>query len=327
MAKANKPNNREELLADVAEMYYQEGQTQAEISTKIGMTRSAISRMLTEARQKGIVEIHIHRPLHYHTGLETRLVEVFNLRGAHVISWQNNQRYGELKKRLGRAAAIVLNEIIQPNQIIGIAWGTTVQATIDAYEANNFENMRVVQLLGVLGSTRHAYSGQALVERLARKLDGEGIYLYTPFIVENENTAKFLRNDLSVREAISLGKQSDIALLGVGSTKPEFCSLFQGSHISKQDLTTIVKSKAVGDVSGHYFDIMGELTEVDFHKRLMGISQEDLLKIPIRLGVAGNEEKAEAIYGALCGGFINMLVTDNLTAEKLLELAEIYRSK
>jgi DNA-binding transcriptional regulator LsrR (DeoR family) len=324
MAKANKPKEREELLADVAEMYYQEGQTQAEISKEIGMTRSAISRMLTEARQKGIVEIHIHRPLRYHTDLENQLVEKFKLRGAHVISWQNNQRYEELKKRLGRAAASILGEIIQPNQIIGIAWGTTVQATIDAYEVPKHENVRVVQLLGVLGSTRHAYSGQALVERMARKLGGEGIYLYTPFIVENENTAKFLRDDLSVREAISLGKQSDIALLGVGSTKPEYCSLFQGSHISKQDLRTIVKSNAVGDVSGHYFDISGKLTDVDFHKRLMGISHKDLLNVPIRLGVAGDEEKAEAIYGALCGGFLNMLVTDNLTAIRILELAEAH---
>lgn len=324
MAKANKPKEREELLADVAEMYYQAGQTQSEISKKIGMTRSAISRMLTEARQKGIVEIQIHRPLRYHTDLEDQLVEKFNLRGAHVITWQNNQRYEDLKKRLGRAAARVLGEIIKPNHIIGIAWGTTVQATIDAYEAPQLERVRVVQLLGVLGSTRHAYSGQALVERMARKLGGEGIYLYTPFIVENENTAKFLRNDLSVREAISLGTQCDIALLGVGSTKPKYCSLFQGGHISRQDLTTIINSNAVGDVSGHYFDINGKLTDVDFHKRLMGISHEDLLNIPIRMGVAGIEEKAKAIFGALRGGFINMLITDNLTAIRILEYTKTH---
>jgi DNA-binding transcriptional regulator LsrR (DeoR family) len=250
------------------------------------------------------------------------LVEKFNLRGAHVVSWQNNQRYGELKARLGKAAAHVLRDIIKPNQIIGIAWGTSVQATIDAFEPKRFENVRVVQLLGVLGSTRHAYSGQALVERLARKLDGEGVYLYTPFIVENETTAKFLREDLSVREAITLGKQCDIALLGVGSTKPEFCSLFQGSHITKRDLTIITKSNAVGDVSGRYFDRAGILTDVDFHQRLMGISHEDLLQIPIRLGVAGNEEKAEAILGALRGGFLNMLVTDNLTASQILKYEE-----
>ena len=78
MAAKNKSVDREELLADIAEMYYQEGKTQAEISTKVGMTRSAISRMLTEARQKGIVEIHVHRPLRYDTDLEQTLRSRFN---------------------------------------------------------------------------------------------------------------------------------------------------------------------------------------------------------------------------------------------------------
>ena len=43
--------DRNNLLADVAEMYFLEGKTQAEISKKVGVTRSMVSRMLTEARQ------------------------------------------------------------------------------------------------------------------------------------------------------------------------------------------------------------------------------------------------------------------------------------
>lgn len=326
MASPNKNIEREDLLADVAEMYYQEGLTQAEISKEVGITRSAISRMLTEARQKGIVEIHIHRPLRYHDELGSQLTQKFNLHSAHVISVQDYNRYEELQHRLGKAGSNALAGLIAPNKTIGVAWGTTVQATIEALTVQKINNIRVVQLLGVLGSTKHAYSGQALVERLARKLNGEGIYLFTPFIVENENTAKFLRNDQSVDEALSLGKQCDIALLGVGSTKPELCSLYQGSHITHQDLNTLREKNAVGDVSGYYFNIAGELADVDFHKRLMGISHQDLLNIPLRLGVAGNVEKAEAILGALCGGYINILVTDNLTAERILELSEIHCS-
>jgi DNA-binding transcriptional regulator LsrR (DeoR family) len=239
-----------------------------------------------------------------------------------VVTWNNNDRYRELRARLGRAAARVLNNNIKPNNTIGVAWGTTVQSTIEAIEDGEVNNLRVVQLLGVLGSTRHAYSGQALVERLARKLGGEGIYLYTPFLVEHEDTAKFLRNDQSVQDAISLGKKADIALLGVGSTIPEFCSLFQGGHISQNDLDTIRNAGAVGDVSGQYFTINGELADVDFHKRVMGINFEDLLNIPIRIGVAGSMEKAKAILGAIRGGFINILITDNNTAARMLEIAD-----
>jgi deoxyribonucleoside regulator len=129
--KFSKPST-DNILADVTEMYYLEGQTQAEISKKIGMPRSIISRILTEARQKGIVEIRIHKPLRYHSDLEIQLKKKFNLGSAREISWQNNQRYQEIKNRLGKAASLVLNELLQPKQIIGIAWGTTVQATREA---------------------------------------------------------------------------------------------------------------------------------------------------------------------------------------------------
>ena len=128
-------------------------------------------------------------------------------------------------------------------------------------------------------------------------------------------------NDISVREAISSGKECDIALLGVGSTKPEYCSLFQGNHITDKDLVRIANSNAVGDVSGYYFDTDGNQTDVDFHKRIIGIDLDDLLNIPIRLGVAGNEEKAEAILGAIRGGYINFLITDSITATRILEIS------
>jgi DNA-binding transcriptional regulator LsrR (DeoR family) len=38
------------------------------------------------------------------------------------------------------------------------------------------------------------------------------------------------------------------------------------------------------------------------------------------IGVAGGEAKAEAILGALRGGHVNVLVTDDVTARKVLAL-------
>jgi len=321
MAQKNKSIDREELLTDIAEMYYLEGKTQAEISVKVGMTRSAISRMLTEARQKGIVEIHVHRPLRYDTDLEQTLKSQFNMVGAKVIHTSPVIPYQELKSRLGNAAAIELSTLLRPKMVIGIAWGTTVKSVIDALPVTPLPLTQVVQLLGVLGSTRHSYSGQTLVEILARKLGGEGIYLYTPFLVDTEGTVEVLKKDPNIKKALALGTKSDLAILGVGSVKPDYCSLYQGDHISRQDLKEITTEKAVGDVSGHYFNIQGQAADVDFHKRLMGISLKDLQKVPVRFATAGSPEKAEAILGALRGKYINYLITDSFTADRILKLA------
>jgi DNA-binding transcriptional regulator LsrR (DeoR family) len=322
MTKYRRGHDRDELLADVAEMYYGEGFTQAEISHQIGMTRSAISRMLSEARQKGIVEISVHRPLRFDKDLETDLVERFNLKNAKVLLWQNKDgQYDRLRFRLGRVAAQVLRGLLKPGMVLGVAWGTTVNATIEALEVSEPAAMDVVQLVGVLGSSSHAFNAQALVEMLARKVGGEGTYLYSPFIVENADTARSILNIPNVRDAIALGRKCDVALLGIGTvTDSNYCSLFLGGHISRRVLKDLVDAGAVGDVSGRHFDIYGDEAKIDFHDRLVGIARKDLLAIPTRLGVAGNVAKAQAILGALRGGYVNILVTDSGTAEELLVL-------
>lgn len=320
----NHYSERDELLAYVAEKYYLEELRQSDIADKINVTRSAISRMLTEARDKGIVEIVVHFPIKYSAELEDRLKGQLGLEHVSVLDFNNQPDYGDLRLKLGKAASRLLKSLIKPGDQIGVAWGTTVQATIEAFESSNIPRTRVVQLVGVLGSTRHSYSAQTLVERLADKIGGEGIYLYSPFIVENKTTASSLLDDPSVEISITRGEQSDIALLGIGTIQPDFCSLFRGNHISKTELDTIRSSGAVGDVCAIYYDISGDLAGVDFHQRRIGVSPKGLKKIPLRLGVGGSPEKAEAILGAVCGGFINALVTDNTTAVQVLELAQIH---
>ncbi len=320
-------NDRDELLAFVAEKYYQEDKKQTEIAERIGLTRSAVSRMLTEAREKGIVEIIIHHPFQFDHDLEDKLQSALNLKYVSVVVFSNQPSYDDIKKGLGKAASRLLANLIEPGHKIGIAWGTTVQATIEAFDDNPVKDTTVVQLVGVLGSTRHSYSAQILVERMAQKIGGEGIYLYSPFIVENEKTAASLLEDPTVERALSVGKECDIALMGIGSTKSEFCSLYIENHISLQDLRSLQAADAVGDVCALYFDIEGNLSQVDFHQRRIGASWPSLQEIPTRLAVAGAIEKAEAILGAVCGGFANSLVTDNLTALRVLKLAQEHCEK
>ena len=313
-------NKRDELLAFVAEKYFLEDHRQSDIAEMIGVTRSAVSRMLSEARDKGIVEIIIHHPFHFDHELEDRLKETFNLKHTAVVSLSGHPDYNELRKQLGIAGSRMLSSLIKPGDKIGVAWGTTVQATIEAFEPSHINHTRVVQLVGVLGSTRHSYSAQTLVEHLAQKIGGEGTYLYSPFIVENEKTAASLLMDPAVEQSLAVARECDIALMGIGTTKPEYCSLFKGNHITRQTLETIQGSGAVGDVCALYFDISGNLAKADFHQRRIGASLEDLKEINNRLAVAGNTEKSEAILGAIRGGFINSLVTDNHTAQKVLDL-------
>ena len=313
--------DRASLLADVAEMYYLEQKTQAEIAKAVGVTRSMISRMLTEARENGIVEIRIQRPLQFDSELESALKEQFNLKDVLVVvtSHRNGER---LTRTLGSAGALMLGRYLGPQKILGLAWGTSISSTVDAFEVAEPMPVKVVQLVGAMGARNMKYDGHDLVARITDKLGGEAYYLNAPYLCQSADIAKSLLETKSVRETISVGKKADAALLGIGTTALEHSSFYLAGYVTRRELEELRRAGAVGDVCGLHFDINGHPAADEFCERLVSIRRQDLLSIPIRLGVAGGEGKADAILGALRSKYVNVLVIDSITARKVLGMTK-----
>ena len=305
MSQPEQGDDRDQLLADVSEMYYEEGLTQQSIARAIGVTRSAISRMLSEARRKGIVEIKVRRPLRFDRRLEAALCERFGLEQARVIVWRKND-YNSLRRYLGIAAARTLRELVSPSSVLGLTLGTTIAATVDAIENTDLRIARVVQLAGALGAHVLPYDGRALVQRVADALGCDAAYLPAPFIVETKELAECLRRTGSIQEGLEMGRRCDVVLVGIGSASAETSSLVKGGHLTPEELDSLVAN--------------------DYHDRLISISRKDLLAIPMRLGVAGGPAKVQALLGALRGGYMNILVTNSATAAEVLALDEAQRA-
>ncbi len=322
MTETPRTKERVDLLADVAEMYYIEGLKQAEIAQRIGLTRSMVSRLLDEARAKDIIEFRIHRPLSFDEELAARLVELFNLRSAHVVILHDSD-HNRILSQVGAGAAQALQRLLTAEMILGLAWGTFIRATVDAFElVQPVPGIRVVQLVGAGDSRINDYDGHALVQRMANLTGGEGIFLNAPILVNTQDSAQALLASKPIRETIQLARRADIALLGVGSTDPRYSTFYHSGYFSMAELNELQQDGAIGNVCGMHFTIDGELTSLDLQHRLVTISQEDLFKIKIRFGVAGGMGKVKPMFGALRGGFINLLVTDHIAATALLELAE-----
>lgn len=322
MNEAISPNNRVRLLADVAEMYYIEGLNQSQIAEQVGVTRSMVSRMLQDARDRGIVEFRIHRPVTFDHELAQRLKDKFGLKGAWVVVLDRTEQ-DQVLRQVGIGAARALADLLEPDSILGLAWGTCIRATVDAFELPApMPNVRIVQLVGAGDSRIRDYDGHALVGRMAQLTGGEGIYLNAPIMVENAEGAQTLLESKTIRETIALARQCDLALLGIGSTQPRFSTFFHSGYFSMEDLDKLHKDNAIGNVCGMHFTREGKLTSYDFQKRLVTVSKDELFAIEKRLGVACGPGKVEPLLGALRGGYINLLVTDNHAAAALLELAE-----
>jgi deoxyribonucleoside regulator len=312
--------DRLSLLADVAEMYYLADKNQAEIARVVGVTRSMVSRMLAEAREKGIVEIRIRRPLQPHRELEEALVSCFGLQGANVVTVSGLDD-PHLLQYLGALGAQVLQRYLAPSSVLGLAWGTSVSATVDAMPAGDPVPLKIVQLVGAMGSRISDYDAHGLVARLAEKLGGEAYYLNAPFICDSRETVEALLRSPGVRDTVELGKQTKVLLAGVGSTSPVYSSFYLAGYVPLEELLQLREAGAVGDVCGLHFDVDGRECRDALCQRLVTIQRADLLNIPARIGVAGGPGKVEAILGALRSGYINVLVTDHITAHKVLERA------
>lgn len=314
--------DRLELLADVVEMYYEQEMTQEQIASRIGVTRSMVSHMLHTAKQLGIVEIRINRPLQFDRGLEAELSERFGLQTASVLTTHTDD-YRHLIQRVGVAAARLLRSRLRAGGILGLSWGTTISAMVKAFETHEPIPVRVVQIVGAVGARGQDYDGMVLVRRMARLLGGEAYYLNAPFVVDSPQTAQALLGLPTIRETIELGAKSDLAVFGVGTTAlPEYSSLCLSGHITPAQLEQLRLGGAVGDVCGHFFDVDGRLCGLSFSARTVVIPREDLLAVPLRMAVVAGNVKAPAILGALRAGYINMLATDTHTAEAVLSLEQ-----
>jgi DNA-binding transcriptional regulator LsrR (DeoR family) len=318
MATERDSQKRATILADVAEMYYLEGRDQSDIALEVGVTRSMVSRMLTEARRLGIVEIKVVRSIHADHELGDAIKRKFDIESVFVVAMEDTKP-GRLLQSLGRAAAEVLKKYLRADQVIGVAWGTTVSATVNTVQIMREPSIKVVQLVGAQGARNADYDGHTIVQRLAEKLGGEGYYINAPYLCQTPEIARSLRETRGIKETIEMGKAVQVALLGIGTTETEYSSYYLSGLLAEEEIDVMRKNGVVGDIASNYFKLNGSPYLDEFLQRMITISNEDLASIPVRIGIAGGNPKVNAIIGALNSKLVNYLVTDSITAKSIVQ--------
>ncbi|HEY66909.1 MAG TPA: sugar-binding transcriptional regulator [Thermoflexia bacterium] len=310
---------RTELLAQVASLYYEDNLTQAEIARRIGTSRSTVSRLLHEARGSGVVEIIIHYPWKTAPEIEHNLIARFHLHQARVLAGRGRP-YEEILRGLGVLAARYLESILEEGTILGISWGTAVYSTVRALRPDHNLPITVVQMIGAVGTGNPLIDGPDLARLLANVYGGAYCCLHAPLIVEDAHVREVLLQEPRIVETLSLARRADIALVGIGSLAPEVSSLLRAGYLDQKALARLRTQGAVGDICARHYDAQGHVLDIELNQRIVGIELEALHSIGQVVGVAGGEAKAEAILGALRGGHVNVLVTDDAAARKVLAL-------
>jgi lsr operon transcriptional repressor len=131
--------------------------------------------------------------------------------------------------------------------------------------------------------------------------------------------AAALREEPTIQQVLKQACRVEHALVGVGTPTADATIVHMG-YLNADDARGLRERGVVGDILGQFFDADGNVVELPIHDRRIGIDLSDLTHIPKVIGVAGGLHKAEAILGALHGGFLDVLVTNELVAIRLLEL-------
>jgi deoxyribonucleoside regulator len=310
---------RNALLARVASLYFDQNKTQQEITEITGITRTMVSRIIAEARERGVVEIKVHFPWTSKT-LEEKLVKTFGLKSAWVMVMDINS-HSELLIGLGKLMAEQVNDILHDNMVIGISWGSALQHMINALKPRKMKNVEIIQLIGASGLENNLSDGPLLAQLLTSRLYASCRYLYAPLLVESKMVCDALLQERGIKETLLRASQADIALVGIGSIHPDLYSLKIAGYISEENRKLLADAGVVGDFCGNHYSIDGKWMDIDINHRVVSIDLPSLKKIGTVIAAAGDIRKGDAVLGALRGKFVDILITDAETAQYVLDHA------
>jgi deoxyribonucleoside regulator len=312
-------DEREETLATVASLYYKLNQSQAEIADRFGVSTSKISRMLKEARDRGIVDIRIHMPIPRDMVLEQELCAAFGLRDALVLQSGPDAGEDALLRATGQLAASYLHRtipLLARGSSIGVAWGTSVFAAISVVGDLSDQAIDVVQIMGGVGS--QTVDSPDIARILAVKLGGRHYDLHAPILVEQAASRDILCAEPAVREGLLRARVARLIVAGIGSVQDRGSSFLRAGLLTRSDLANLRSQGAVGEMVGRFYKIDGTMDGIDINHRIIGVDLDDLRRVPYSLAVARGLHKVEAILGALYGRYVSVLATDDLTARGVL---------
>ena len=199
------PEIRPELLARIASLYYEKDLDQKVIAKELGMSRSNVSRLLKEARARGIVQVRIQWPLGRHEEVEQRLQATFGLPQAIVLAGQGSG-WDETESRVGQLAAQYLDSVLEPDTILGVSWGRAIHQLVRSFNGRKRPGVMVVQMMGGLGGCNPHIDGPDLARRLADAIGGSYRYLQAPLVVRDPSLKHALLQEASISETLDWAK-------------------------------------------------------------------------------------------------------------------------
>ncbi|MBD3242097.1 MAG: hypothetical protein GF331_16015 [Chitinivibrionales bacterium] len=306
---------RHNQLVNIARLYYLRKLTHQQIADKLSLSRVKVTRLLQQAVEEGVVEFRIADPALDAFELQDQLEQRFGLTQAIVVP--SGESVGEALDNVGRFAARWLTEHLHDNGSVGIGWGNTLNGMVPHLSPVEYAHVSVVSLTGGLAANANQPNPYDTATAIARALGAVPQYLALPAIVESESTRDVLMQEPTARRMRERWAHLDVCMMSIGRLSPQ-TGVFYSFSDPDQAVRDVQHEGGVGDLLARPIRVDGTFVETDYSRRLIAADVPVLKQAPFVAGVAAGVAKVDAIIGALRSELLNVLITDDQAAERVL---------
>ena len=242
--------------------------------------------------------------------LEHRLTEALHIDRVIITPTEGTL----MVKKLGFAAAKLLQELLEPDSVVAISGGSTMAAVAEEMPVLPF-NPIVVPARGGVGEVVE-YQANVISSVLAERLRGTYKMLHLPDGLSQDSLHMLMTCEPQIKEIGDLISRTDVLLFGIGTAM----RMADQRHIADDVRKQLVDNHAVGEALGQYCDIDGKLI---YSTNNIGLSLPDVAKIPNVIAVAGGQDKSSAIIGVMRACQKGILIIDEQAAEGMRQLLQI----
>jgi len=303
-------------LVEISKLYYENHLTQSEIASKLNISRPTVSKLLAEAKKRGIVKVEIKSPLESNDLLLEQLVGMYKLKGGLIVPTLSNDDNIIAKLTISQGA-IYLEGLLDTMKNVGLGWGYSMGGLIDAMNPQAPKENIDRAVCPIIGSAANAirwYQTNELTRIFTEKTGFKPYFLHAPAFPLSEDNKKLFENTFEYQEILNLWAELDTVILSIG-TYPSVPDQATAARFGNK----LRESRAVGMIAAYYFDIDGTIIESE-NDIVIRLPLDILRKVKRVIAISGGEKKISSTRGALLTGIITHLITDEITTHKIMKI-------
>lgn len=253
-------------------MYYYQGLTTEQIADELRISRPTISRLLSFAREKGIVEVTVYDSDEHLNPLQEEIAGIFRIPKVHIVPVPEISGEQVWLQRVAQYAANYLNSLLKDNEILGLAWGTTLSTVSRYLVPKTLKGMDIVQLNGS-GNTitiNNTYASE-IIMRFADNYSARAHLFPVPTFFDYEETKRSMWRERSVQRILRMQQNADILLYSLGAVDGGMPShVYSDGYLEERDFRELKAKKVVADLATVFFSEDGSYQGISLNSRSAG---------------------------------------------------------